>query len=71
MTVVMLNNFRAVQYWSLGSHVFVVAYLRFFWTKFFRVRATPFNTFSFAGMQSVNDYVLTGLGHSVRWEDDE
>ena len=28
-----------------------------FWTKFFRVQATPYSALSFAGMQSVNDYI--------------
>ena len=40
--------------------MYLLLLLEVFWTKFFRVGATPFNIFSFAGMQSVNDYVLTG-----------
>ena len=51
--------------------MYLLLFLEVFWTKFFRVRATPFDTFSSAGMQSVNDYILTGEGHSVRWDDDE
>ena len=51
--------------------MYLLLLLEAFLTKFFRVRAALFNTFFFAGMQSVNHYVLTGEGHSVRWEDDE